>query len=149
MRIWSVLATIGDHIDEELRLKKTVGRLATYLQGYGDLLVRVNDWDPAVLARFREDPFVQSFRGGFDAKATTAELDKLSTLLPDEWLAPAATGTPEQCTATVVRQFDLGANGVILHGATPAELEPILPAYRAARPARFVAAPANPGKPVA
>ena len=149
VRIWSVLATIGDHIDEELRLKKTVGRLATYLQGYGDLLVRVNDWDPAVLARFREDPFVQSFRGGFDAKATTAELEKLSTLLPDEWLAPAATGTPEQCTATVVRQFDLGANGVILHGATPAELEPILPAYRAARPARFVAAPANPGKPVA
>ena len=42
VRIWSVLATVGDHIDEELRLKKTVGRLATYLQGYGDLLVRVN-----------------------------------------------------------------------------------------------------------
>ena len=28
---------------------KTVGRLATYLQGYGDLLVRTNGWDPAVL----------------------------------------------------------------------------------------------------
>ena len=34
-----------------LRLKKTVGRLATYLQGYGDLLVRTNGWDPDVLAR--------------------------------------------------------------------------------------------------
>ena len=26
-------------------LKKTVGRLGTYLQGYGDLLVRTNGWD--------------------------------------------------------------------------------------------------------
>jgi probable F420-dependent oxidoreductase len=149
VRIWSVLATDGDHIAEDLRLKKTVGRLATYLQGYGDLLVRVNDWDPEVLVRFREDPFVQGFRGGFDAKATTAELEKLAELLPEEWLAPAATGTPEQCTATVLSQFDLGANGVILHGATPAELEPILPAYRAARPPRFANAPANPGRPLA
>jgi 5,10-methylenetetrahydromethanopterin reductase len=149
VRIWSVLATVGDHIDDELRLKKTVGRLATYLQGYGDLLVRVNDWDPAVLARFREDPFVQGFRGGFDAKATTAELEQLAVLLPDEWTAIAATGTPEQCTTTVLHQFDLGANGVILHGATPAELEPILPAYRAARPGRFAGAPANPGRPLA
>ena len=30
-----------------LRLKKTVGRMATYLQGYGDLMVKTNRWDPA------------------------------------------------------------------------------------------------------
>ena len=35
-----------------------------------------------MLARFREDPFVQGFRGGFDAKATTAELEQLAVLLP-------------------------------------------------------------------
>src|SRR5687768_7321243 len=81
IRIWSVLATVGDHIGDELRLKKTVGRLATYLQGYGDLLVRVNGWDPAVLERFRADEFVQGFRGGFDAKATTAELERLATMI--------------------------------------------------------------------
>jgi 5,10-methylenetetrahydromethanopterin reductase len=148
IRIWSVLATIGDHVPYELRLKKTVGRMASYLQGYGDLLVRVNGWDPGVLERFRGDDFVQAFRGGFDARASTAELEHLATLIPEEWIAPAATGTPEQCTATILRQFDLGANGVILHGATPAELEPLLPAYRAARPARFASFPANPGQPV-
>jgi 5,10-methylenetetrahydromethanopterin reductase len=148
IRIWSVLATIGDHIPYELRLKKTVGRMASYLQGYGDLLVRVNGWDPGVLERFRSDDFVQGFRGGFDARANTAELEHLATLIPEEWIAPAATGTPEQCTATILRQFDLGANGVILHGATPAELEPLLPAYRAARPGRFARFPANPGQPV-
>ena len=149
IRIWSVLATIGDHISGELRLKKTVGRLASYLQGYGDLLVTVNHWDRAVLARFREDDLVRNFRGGFDSKATTDELEHVATLLPEEWTSVAATGTPEDCTKTILRQFELGANGVILHGATPAELEPILPAYRAARPDRFATAPANPGRPLA
>ena len=46
VRVWSCLATVGDHLPEELRLKKTVARLATYLQGYGDLIVKTNDWDP-------------------------------------------------------------------------------------------------------
>lgn len=40
----------------------------------------------------------------------------------DEWLGPAATETPEQCVAAVRKQFDLGCDGVILHGVTPAEL---------------------------
>ena len=136
VRVWSVLATVGDHIDEAARLKKTVGRLASYLRGYGDVLVAANGWDPGVLAKFRADPFVQGFRGAFDAKASTADLEYLATLIPDEWMAAAATGTPEQCSATILRQFSLGADSVILHGATPSELAPILPAYRAAASCR-------------
>ncbi len=38
-KVWSCFATIGDHLPEDLQVRKTVGRLATYLQGYGDLLV--------------------------------------------------------------------------------------------------------------
>ncbi len=72
VRIWSCYATIHDGLPEPLRLKKTVGRLATYLRGYGDLLVSTNGWDPAVLARFRADPVVASARGGFDYTADTA-----------------------------------------------------------------------------
>lgn len=146
VRVWSVLATIGDHISYDLRLKKTVGRLSSYLQGYGDVMVKVNDWDPAVLERFRQDPFVQAFGGSFDALATTADLEKLATLLPDEWMAVAATGTPEQCTHAVLHQLDVGVDSVILHGATPTELAPILPAYRAVRPVGLAAMPANPGR---
>jgi probable F420-dependent oxidoreductase len=145
VRVWSCFATIGDHVPEPLRLKKTVGRLATYLQGYGDLLVATNRWDPAVLARFRADPFVAGFRGAFDAKATTEDLERIAPLLPAEWLASAATGSPERCAAAVQAQFALGVDGVILHGATPDELAPILVAYRAARPAgRFDGLAANP-----
>ena len=131
VKVWSCLATIGDWLPEDVRLKKTVGRLATYLQAYGDLMVRTNGWDPEVLARFRADPFVAGFRGALDGKATTAELEHVATLIPDEWLAPAGYGTPEQVAAAVVHQRELGADGVILHGAAPAELAPIVAAYGA------------------
>ncbi len=125
-RVWSCFATIGDHIAEPLRLKKTVGRLATYLQAYGNLMVSTNQWDPAVLAAFRADAMVAGIGGAIDAVATTAQLEHIATLLPDEWLASAATGTPTDCAAAVQGQFDLGADAVIMHGATPFELAPIL-----------------------
>jgi probable F420-dependent oxidoreductase len=146
VRVWSVFATIGDHLPEPLRLKKTVGRLATYLQAYGDLLVKTNRWDPAPLKRFRESKMVANFRGAIDQIATTAELEHIATLLPAQWLAPSATGTPEQCARKILGQFDLGADGVILHGASPKELAPIIAAYRNVRPAhRFDRCAANPG----
>lgn len=134
VRIWSVLATVGDHLDPEVRLRKLVGRMATYLQGYGDILVEVNRWDPSTLQRFREAAVIASARGAIDATATVAELEQIMELIPDSWLAPAAVGSPTECAATVAAQFDHGADSVILHGATPAELEPIVEAYRTIRP---------------
>jgi probable F420-dependent oxidoreductase len=130
--VWSCLATVGDHLDEELRLRKSVGRLATYLQGYGDLLVRTNGWDPAVLERFRADQTVAGFAGAIDAAATTEQLDHLATLLPDEWLAAGASGSPARCAAAVRDQLAMGCDAVILHGCTPAELAPVIAAYRVA-----------------
>ena len=135
VRVWSCFATIGDHLPESLRLKKTVGRMATYLQAYGDLLVRTNGWDPAVLERFRADPLVANFPGAIDAIATTEQLEHVASLIPEPWLAPAAVGSPRNCVAAIRNQFELGCDGVILHGASPSELEPIVAAYRATRPA--------------
>lgn len=146
VRVWSCFATIGDHIAEDVRLKKTVGRLATYLQGYGDLMVETNRWDPEVLRRFRDDEFIKGFRGALDNTATTAELEHVATLIPAEWLAPAASGSPEQCVAAIRGQFDLGVDGVILHGASPRDLAPIVEEYRRTRPAgAFTRSRANPG----
>ncbi len=127
--MWSCFATIGDHIPEPLRLRKSVGRLATYLQGDGDLMITINDWDPAVLRRFRDDPVVQSIPGSIDGLASTAQLEHIAGLFPDEWLAPAAAGTPEQCADAIRNQLDIGCDGVIMHGATPQELAPIVTAY--------------------
>ena len=147
VRIWSCYATIHDGLPEDLRLRKTVGRLATYLQGYGDLLVATNGWDPEVLARFRADQVVTSVPGAIDAKADEATLEHIATLLPEAWLEPAATGSPQRCAERVLRQFDLGVDGVIMHGATPGELAPVVEAYRPLRPeGRFDALDPNPGR---
>ncbi len=129
VKVWSCFATIGDHIDPALRLKKTVGRLATYLQAYGDLMVRTNNWDPDVLKRFRQDDFVSTFQGAIDANASTQDLERISPLIPEQWLAASATGSPQNCVAAIRRQRELGCDGVILHGATPTELQPIIDAY--------------------
>ena len=147
VRIWSCYAVVGDWLPDDVRLKKTVGRMATYLQAYGDLMVRTNNWDPAVLERFRVDPFVAGFRGALDNTATTSELEHLATLIPEEWLAAAAVGSPDHCAQQVLRQMDLGADSVIIHGAAPAELAPMVGAYRSIRPTgRFDHLHANPGR---
>ena len=147
VRIWSCLATVGDHIPYEMRLKKTVGRLATYLQAYGDLMVSTNNWDPAALAAFRASDAVTSVPGAIDDIATTEQLEAVAAVIPEEWLAPSATGTPDQCVDVINRQLELGATGVILHGATPKELEPIVDAYRARRkPEAFAHLSPNPAR---
>ena len=132
VRVWSCFATVGDHLPEQLRLKKTVARLATYLQGYGDLLVQTNDWDPAVLQRFRDgsggDVDRRRDRSQGHARADRAHRD---AAFPDEWLEPSATGSAQQCVDRIRKEFDYGADAVIMHGATPDELEPIVSAYRA------------------
>jgi alkanesulfonate monooxygenase SsuD/methylene tetrahydromethanopterin reductase-like flavin-dependent oxidoreductase (luciferase family) len=134
VKVWSCFATVGDHLPYEKRMMKTVGRMATYLQGYGDLMVRTNGWDPEVLARFRADAVVQGFQGGIDGLATLEQLEHIAGLIPEEWLAPSATGTPDQCVGAIEGQLALGCDGVILHGATPDELAPVVEAYRARRP---------------
>ncbi len=129
VKVWSCFATVGDHVPADRRLMKLVGRLATYLQGYGELLVRTNGWDTEVLKRILADPIVSGVRG-LDIIGTTEQLEHVATLIPEEWLAAAATGSPQQCVKAVQNQFDLGCDGVIMHGATPAELEPIVAEYR-------------------
>ena len=145
VRVWSVLATIGDHLSHEAQLRKTVGRLSTYLQGYGDLLVRVNHWDPEVLMRFRADDVVASVPGAIDAIGTPDQLEHIADLFPAEWMAAAAVGSPDVCAQRILDQFDAGADSVILHGATPAELAPVVEAYRSVRPPVLGGLPANPG----
>jgi probable F420-dependent oxidoreductase len=130
VRVWSCFATIGDHLPEAAQLKKSVGRLGTYLQGYGDLLVRTNGWDPEVLQRFLTDPVISGAGGALDSIGTPEQLAHAATLIPPEWLAPSATGSASECADAIRNQLSLGCDGVILHGCTPDELRPVIDAYR-------------------
>jgi 5,10-methylenetetrahydromethanopterin reductase len=147
VRVWAVLGTVEESVPEELALRKTVGRLATYLQGYGQVLVEANGWSAGDLARFRADPLVSGYPGAFDAIGTTEQLTYLrDEVIPAEWLAASATGSAERCADRVADQLAAGADSVILHGATPAELAPVVEAWSRVRaPGRFDALPANPG----
>src|SRR5690606_25464456 len=107
---------------------------------YGEVLVRANGWDLEVLERFRTDPLVQGYPGAFDAVGTVEQLSYLrDEVLPAEWLAASATGSAEQCARRIQDQLDAGADSVILHGATPTELAPVLEAWRGVRPAATLA----------
>ncbi len=147
VRVWACTAVVEDSIPHELYLKKTVGRLATYLQGYGDLLVRINGWDPADLRRFRDDPLVSGFQGAFDAAAAVSDLEYLAEkVIPRAWLDCAITGPAISCARQVADQLEsTGVDSVIMHGATPAQLEPVLASYADVRRTHR-ALPPNPGR---
>ncbi|WP_245662631.1 TIGR03857 family LLM class F420-dependent oxidoreductase [Nocardia vermiculata] len=144
VRIWSVLATVDERHSEAEQLRRLYGRLATYLQGYPDALLNANGWHRKDLDRVRAGTAFTSARGAIDATATTAELRELSSLIPEAWVRDCATGSAADCATAVARQFTLGVDSVILHGATPAELAPTLAAYRRIRP-RLPDLPVNPG----
>ena len=79
-------------------------------------------------------------------QVTTEELERIAPLIPEDWLAPAATGSAERCVEKINGQLDLGADGVILHGAGPSDLEPIVDCYGETRDAtRFSHLAPNPG----
>ncbi len=129
VKIWSVLA-VAHEPDEEKYLRYIVARMATYLQApnYGELLVTLNNWDQAVLEKFRNSEIVKSMFGAIDSVATLDQLRQIRDLIPESWL-PAAVGSAEQCAARFNDQFRAGADGVIIHASKPQEFAPVLDAY--------------------
>ena len=129
IKLHSVFAT-ALNLSEEDYLKKLVARMATYMQapGYVEMLIELNEWDPEVLTAFRANELVSSIPGGIDSVATLDQLDKISELIPNEWL-PAATGNAQSCAQAWQNQFDNGADGLVIHGSTPPEFAPIVEAY--------------------
>ena len=84
--------------------------------------------------------------GAIDAVASVDQIEHIAGLIPDTWY-PAAVGDAATCARRVVDQFNCGADGVILHGATPTQLTDVIAAYGPIRPAaRFVGRSANPGR---
>jgi probable F420-dependent oxidoreductase len=147
VRIWACTAVVDDALPEDLRLKKSVGRLATYLQGYGDVLVKTNGWDAGALQRFREDSIVKSIPGSADQNASVEQLEHLrDKVIPASWQAACVKGSARSCAEQVAAQFSAtGVDSIIMHGATPAQLASVVEAYKNVRPANMRKLPTNPG----
>ncbi|MGW5522509.1 TIGR03857 family LLM class F420-dependent oxidoreductase [Gordonia sp. NPDC003950] len=146
VRIWSVLATVPDHLEETDCTRRLYGRLATYLQGYPDVLMAANRWSTDDLERIRATSAFSAARGPLDATATAAELDELAAAIPAGWVADCATGSADECARAVAAQFDLGVDSVILHGVAPTEVTEIVGSYRGLGVRPSAALPVNPGR---
>lgn len=129
VKIWSVCATALNPSREDY-LRKMVGRMATYMQapGYAEMLIDLNQWDMEPLEAFRAHPTVSAMAGGIDSVATLEQLEEISGMIPEDWL-PAATGSAEECAKAWQNQLANGADGIVIHGSTPAEFAPIISAY--------------------
>ena len=70
--------------------------------------------------RFRADPFVAGFQGAIDQNGDDrgARARRHADPRRRGW-PPPRSGRRQRCVEVVQRQFDLGADGVILHGAAP------------------------------
>ena len=66
-------------------------------------------------------------------------------MVPDEWLDASAHGRPEDAARTIARELELGCHSVILHGAEPSEIAPMVAAYRDVRPELKRPVATNPG----
>lgn len=147
IRIWACLATVCDSLSPDDQLRRGVGRLATYLQAYPDVLVSANGWDRVVWEQIRQSELFTdaATAGPIDASASFETLQRLADLIPAEWLTSVASGSARDCASAIARQLQLGVHSVIMHGASPQELEPVVEAYRANRPTLRRAVAANPG----
>lgn len=147
VRIWSCLATVPDEMSDDDQIRRGVGRLVTYLQAYGDVLVSVNDWDRGAWERLRAaEVFVDAAAvGAIDATADAQTLHRIGELVPDEWLEASAHGGPVEAAAAIVNELQLGCHSVILHGAEPDEMASIVEAYREVRPTLARPLATNPG----
>ena len=148
VQVWSCLVTAAD-LPESVELRHVVRRMTTYMQipGYGELIVKANGWDRAVLDRLRAHPVLD----GRIADATEFSDDELRALrdvYPEEWLRDgAATGTAAHCAQRIADQFAAGAAGVVLHASAPDQLTRLLDAWAAVRPAaRFAGRSPVPGR---
>ena len=130
IKLHSVIATACNPSREDY-LRKIIARMATYMQapGYAELLVELNGWDAEVLEQFRASPVVKTIPGGIDSTATIEQLEKISELIPAEWLH-SAVGSPAECARAWLTELENGADTVVIHGSTADELAPALQAYR-------------------
>ena len=83
--------------------------------------------------RFRQQPEVASIGGIIDAVANFDQLAAIDKVLPQEWRS-AAVGTPAECAQRWVREFEAGADGIIIHASKPEEFAPVLAEYEKIRP---------------
>jgi probable F420-dependent oxidoreductase len=133
LRICQSVITAPDLEDTETRALAHA-RAVTYLDapGYGEMLVRLNGWDPAPLAALRDhEQFRGMATGVSDLSFHRTELLGPATLVPDAWMqASCAIGSTAECVTSLQRFRDAGADEIVTYGSTPSQNAGLAAAWR-------------------
>ena len=136
LRVCQSVITAPD-LDEIETRTLAHARAVTYLDapGYGEMLVQLNGWDPAPLARLRNhEQFKDMGTAVSDLSFHRAELLGPASLVPDEWMAQScALGSVADCVRTLSRFRDAGADEIVTYGSTPNQNAALASAWREAR----------------
>ncbi len=108
-------------------------RAAGYFQigGLGDLLVQANDWDPAALTNYRNDPRLTALCGKpADKFLSRDELIALTSVFPGDWIpSSSASGSSARCAAILRDYLSAGADEILVHGSTAEHLAGVVGAF--------------------
>jgi 5,10-methylenetetrahydromethanopterin reductase len=100
-------------------------RAVTYLDapGYGEMLVKLNEWDMAPVRRLREhQQFASMPTRVSDLSFHRHELMGPASFVPDEWMQTAcAIGSLQECLATLQRFREAGVDEIVIYGSTPGQ----------------------------
>ena len=117
-------------------LNYIVRRMNTYFMWpMIDLLVQVNDWDPATASTIRQTVAEQAKNpaGALGDEGVSREMDdlrRMRDLYPPAWIEQSNAVGDAHTGARYMRSlFDAGADKVLLHGAPPEDFRSLIQAW--------------------
>jgi 5,10-methylenetetrahydromethanopterin reductase len=136
-----VVATVvvAPDLPPEIEAAIVGGRAVTYYQipEFGELLAKVNGFDPQHLVTLRQHPLLANIVGSADNRYTKDQLADVSEMLPSHWLTDGAvSGSAASCADRLRAYRDAGADELILHGATAEMIGPMVDHLRSIRARR-------------
>jgi probable F420-dependent oxidoreductase len=100
-------------------------------QGVGEMLSRLNGWDPEVMQSLRAHPKVAAGGMAADMNLHRSQMLDLTSLLPDSWMREAAAfGSVKECVTTLQAFRDAGADEIAVYGSTPPQNAGLIEAWR-------------------
>lgn len=154
VRVWAIAVTACDVPEAEM-LTFVIRRMNTYLamQGMYESICEANGWDFAVIERVKRlmaEIDGEKAEGTIGDEHTSRDLNDIrraAEVYPQSWIDQGSiVGDPKTATAKIIERFDAGADGVLLHGSTPAHLGTLIDRWALDRPAaRFAGLSVNPG----
>ena len=135
LRICQSVITAPD-LDEVETRALAHARAVTYLDapGYGEMLVRLNGWDPAPLARLRNHELFHDMPTSVsDLSFHRNELLGPASLVPGEWMEQSCALGPVTSCVNALRRFRAaGADEIVTYGSTPNQNAALADAWRQA-----------------